>query len=281
MKLDGGAMFGNAPKALWGRWMASDHHNRIDIGANCLLVKTGQSALLFETGPGAFLSPEMKQRYGVVEENHVLLESLAREGLDHTDITYVILSHLHFDHAGGLLSAYEDGASPRLMFPNARYMAGRANFDRAVSPHLRDRASFIPGLCGLLEASGRLDLKSDGDRLELDGLDITFWESQGHTPGMLISMIQTDATCLMFAGDLAPGTHWINLPITMGYDRFPELLAEEKQQILARALETDAWVVYPHDPACAASKLELDPGKQRFMPIEFQERLDISETIPA
>ncbi len=114
-KLDGGAMFGNAPKAMWSRWIAPDELNRIPLACRCLLVKDldGRN-VLFETGIGAFFEPSLRERYGVVESHHVLLESLAAAGVSHEDIDVVVLSHLHFDHAGGLLAAWEEGKTPQL-----------------------------------------------------------------------------------------------------------------------------------------------------------------------
>jgi glyoxylase-like metal-dependent hydrolase (beta-lactamase superfamily II) len=104
-KLDGGSMFGNAPKAMWSRWIAPDELNRIPLACRCLLVKDldGRN-VLFETGIGAFFEPALRERYGVVESHHVLLDSLAEAGVSHEDIDVVVLSHLHFDHAGGLLA---------------------------------------------------------------------------------------------------------------------------------------------------------------------------------
>ncbi len=267
MKLDGGSMFGNAPKALWGRWMPADDRNMIDIASQCLLVRTPELNILFETGAGAYLSPEMKQRFQIRDAGHMLLASLAQQGLGHEDITHVVLSHLHFDHAGGLLAEWEEGRSmPELLFPNARFILGEENFKRSASPHFRDRASFIPGLADLLEESNRLDLKRDGDRICLDGLEIEFTESHGHTPGMLVSWIRTKDTTLVFAADLIPAHPWVNLPITMGYDRFPEGLIDEKKQLLEKALEAGALMIYPHDPVCAASYLELDGKTSRIKP---------------
>lgn len=277
MKLDGGAMFGNAPKALWTRWMSADDRNMIEIASQSLLVQTPSNNLLFETGPGAYLSPDMKKRFQVQEDHHVLLDSLAQNGLDHRDITHVILSHLHFDHAGGLLKPYKEGrTSHELLFPNARFITGQKNFDRSVVPHVRDRASFIPELAGLLEKSGRLDLKRDKDQLHLDGLGIEFIESHGHTPGMLLSLIKAQKLTLLFAGDLTPAHHWVNLPITMGYDRFPEGLIDEKQQILELALKEDALLFYTHDPLFPVSKLLMDPVKKKFVPTNLMDRLDMA-----
>jgi len=248
MKLDGGAMFGNAPKALWERWMPADKSNMIRIPTRALLVRTCDHVLLFETGAGAFLSPDMKARFQVREDCHVLLESLADQGLRHEDVTHVILSHLHFDHAGGLLSAWTpEERRPSLLFPNAEFVTGKAQFERAVCPHPRDRASFIPDLPDLLEKSGRLSLKSEGDSLTLGDVTIEFSESHGHTPGMLVSWIRTPGRTLVFTGDLTPARPWISRAITMGYDRFSEGLVDEKTRFLDRALAEDALLFFPHD----------------------------------
>ena len=96
-KLDGGAMFGNAPKVLWQRWVQPDADNRIDLGCRALLVQEPGRNILIETGIGAFFSPELKQRFGVQEDRHVLLDNLAKLGLSDADIDIVVLTHLHFD----------------------------------------------------------------------------------------------------------------------------------------------------------------------------------------
>jgi glyoxylase-like metal-dependent hydrolase (beta-lactamase superfamily II) len=140
-KLDGGAMFSNAPKALWQRWMPADDLNRIDLGCRALLVQEDERNILVETGIGAFFSPELKQRFGVQEERHVLLDSLAAVGLSDADIDIVVLTHLHFDHAGGLLAAWQADQPARLLFPNAQFITGRRQWQRACNPHARDRAS--------------------------------------------------------------------------------------------------------------------------------------------
>lgn len=275
MKLDGGSMFGNAPKALWSSWMRADDRNMIDIASKSLLIQTPNLNILFETGAGAYLSPEMKHRFQIGESRHVLLDGLAAHGLDHKEISHVILSHLHFDHAGGLLAPWQEGRDGlELLFPNARFILGEKNFHRALAPHFRDRASFIPGLASMLEASGRLELKNAGDCLGLDGVEIEFSESQGHTPGMLVSWIRAEGKNLVFTGDLIPAHPWVNLPITMGYDRFPEALIDEKKVLLERAMEANALLIYPHDPLCAASYLEYDSRKKRIKPAGQLQALD-------
>src|SRR5687767_10211275 len=106
-KLDGGAMFGNAPKSLWQEWSPPDQQNRIDLACRALLIRELARSILFETGIGAFFEPKLRARYGVVEARHVLLDELSAIGLAPEQIAVVVLSHLHFDHAGGLLAPYE------------------------------------------------------------------------------------------------------------------------------------------------------------------------------
>ncbi|MEO6596877.1 MAG: MBL fold metallo-hydrolase, partial [Planctomycetota bacterium] len=101
-KLDGGAMFGNAPKVLWQRWSPVDEQNRIDLACRCLVVREAGRTVLFEVGIGAFFAPDLRRRFGVQEDRHVLLENLAAIGIAPQDIDVVVLSHLHFDHAGGV-----------------------------------------------------------------------------------------------------------------------------------------------------------------------------------
>lgn len=263
-KLDGGAMFGNAPKALWTRWAEADELNRIDLACRALLVETPNHKILFETGIGVYMEPKLRQRYGVVEENHVLLDNLAELGLDHTDITDLVLSHLHFDHAGGMLSAYEEGKAPQMLFPNARIYAGKLAWDRANNPHPRDRASFVPELNQQIKDSGRLQLIDTDDCLTFDTLELRFFMSSGHTPGMICSDLQWQDQRLVFAADLIPGTPWVHLPITMGYDRFPEGLIEEKRELLHDLHKAGGWLFFTHDARIAASAVNYQEGKHRF-----------------
>jgi glyoxylase-like metal-dependent hydrolase (beta-lactamase superfamily II) len=255
-KLDGGAMFGNAPKALWSRWLAPDDQNRVDLRCRALLVEELEGRrILFETGIGSFFPPKMRERFGVVEEEHVLLESLTQLGLTPNDIDVVVLSHLHFDHAGGLLSPYVEGEALRLVFERATFVVGAQAWERANAPHFRDRRSFVPELQPLLEASGRLELVPEGEASATLGPDYRFHVSHGHTPGLLLTEIPTDEGPVVFAGDLIPGTPWVHLPITMGYDRYPELLIDEKQALLADLLERGGRLFFTHDPRVAMAGL--------------------------
>ena len=269
-KLDGGAMFGNAPRAMWQKWTSVDDLNRIDLACRALLASPiNGKTVLFETGIGSFFEPKLRERYGVQEERHVLLDSLAEAGFRHEDIDVVVLSHLHFDHAGGLLAAWAEGEPPRLLFPNATFIVGRAHWERARHPHPRDRASFIPELPGLLEASGRLEIVG-GAHSEALGDAVRFHYSDGHTPGLMLAEIVGPEAIdgeahggVVFCADLIPGRPWVHVPITMGYDRNAELLIDEKRAFLQDKLNRNVHLYFTHDPDCALAQVTTDE-KGRF-----------------
>lgn len=258
-------MFGNAPRALWSRWAAPDEAGRIALACRALLLEDGARRILFETGIGAFFAPDLRERYGVVETEHVLLESLAELGTSDREIDVVVLSHLHFDHAGGLLAGFRPGAAPELLFPRAQFVVGKTAFARAERPHLRDRASYIPELPDLLRRSGRLHLvDSESDLSSILGSRVRFAETLGHTPGMIHARVLGERARLFFAADLVPGRAWVHLPITMGYDRFPEQLIDEKADLFRDFVAHDEFLFFTHDPQVAAARLSEQGG--RFHP---------------
>lgn len=264
-------MFGNAPRALWERWATPDGRNRIDLACRCLLVEEGGRRILLEAGIGAFFAPELRDRYGVVEPHHVLLAQLAALGLTDADIDVVVLSHLHFDHAGGLLSVWQADAPPRLLFPRATFLVGHTAWERARAPHARDRASFVPELNAQLEASGRL-VCVDGGRTDVLP-EWRFHRSDGHTPGLLMAEVPGEDGPIVFVSDLAPGAPWVHVPITMGYDRFPEALIDEKRALFDDLVARGGRVFFTHDPDVALARLTKD-ASGRFGTADSRARLD-------
>ena len=273
--LDGGAMFGNAPRPVWEKWIPPDDVGRIPLACRCLLLEFDGVKVLCETGIGAFFDPKMAERFGVqTPSRHLLLENLQAAGHTPESIDYVILSHLHFDHAGGLLPTFKkiSEGDQNLVFPNAKFIVGEQAWERALKPHSRDRASFIPGLTDKLQASRRLLIVPKDPLPAPLNARIEFLETSGHTPGHLHTLFKGDQKKIFFCGDLIPGRPWIHLPITMGYDRFPELLIDEKARVYERAEREGWWMFFTHDPKVAASQLKkTENGK--FEPSQDQPEL--------
>lgn len=245
--MDAGSMFGHVPKALWQQWIDTDDQNRARISCRSILFRVDKKLILFEAGVGAFFSPKMRERYGIEENEHILVQELNEHGINPNDITDIILSHLHFDHVGGLLSPYEDLKSAELVFKNANFWAARRAFERAKVPHTRDKASFIEELPALLEKSGRLKLMEGSGIFPFSQL-FSYRESQGHTPGLLMLKVATPRGPLFLPSDLIPGIRWIPLPITTSFDRYPELAIDEKKELLEEIFEEKGTLFLTHDP---------------------------------
>ena len=267
--LDGGSMFGNAPRPVWEKWIKPDAIGRIPLACRCLLIEFDGLKVLCETGIGAFFEPKMADRFGVqTSDRHLLLENLKAAGHSAESITHVILSHLHFDHAGGLLPTYTEIAkgNEELVFPNAQFIVGEDAWQRALNPHSRDRASFIPGLTEKLEKSGRLvRLGHDPLPPELKGR-FEFVRSDGHTPGQMHTLFTGSKEKVFFCGDLIPGRAWVHVPITMGYDRFPEKVIDEKTEVYKRAVDEDWILFFTHDAEVSAAHTEKS-ASGKFEPV--------------
>ncbi len=231
-----------------------------------LLLQTPDHKILFDTGPGSYLIGTGAQHAVCGGKNPLLLNELDSQGIFPKDITHIIFSHLHYNTVGGILP--NNGVSPekqRPLFEHARMFVSQASYERARTPHLMDKKSFIPGTCDLLKNSADLDFISHGDVITLDDVCIEFHETQGHSPGMMLSDIQYESKCIITGTDLLPGTQWIDLTVSTGSDRFIEKLADEKKALMDRAIEKDAWVFYPNDFQYAYSKIIFDQNKNKYL----------------
>jgi len=214
--------------------------------------------VLFDTGVGAFFEPKLRDRFGVVEGQHVLLDSLGSLGLGEDDIDLVVLSHLHFDHAGGLLSAWRQSEPRRLLFTQAQYLVSEGAWQRALHPMLATgrrswltlhRCSRARAGCLSCEMAERGEVLGPGYRCSL---------SDGHTPALLITEVVGRRDRVVLASDLVPGAAWVHVPVTMGYDRYPERLVDEKIALLSDAVSSRAWLCFVHDPSVAVGRVAVD-----------------------
>jgi glyoxylase-like metal-dependent hydrolase (beta-lactamase superfamily II) len=258
--LDGGAMFGVVPKNLWERKIPADAKNRIPLGMRCLLVEHRDALVLIDTGAGHKESEKFYGIYGM-ENSPVgpvgptqLESALAEAGFAPSDVTLVINSHLHFDHAGGNTRLGEDGA-PVLSFPNARYVARRGEWDWAHHTNERTAASYFGHNYDPVHAAGRLELV-DGDDEILAGISLR--RTPGHTPHHQGILVESGAERLFFLADLAPTTAHVPLPWIMGYDVEPLVTLETKRRIWAEAA-ADSWtVLFEHDATNAFGRIVAD-----------------------
>lgn len=267
--LDGGAMFGNAPREMWKKWLSPDELNRIPLSCRSFLIQKDRKNILLETGIGTFFDPKLKDRYGVQEDEHMLLKNLEKLGINESKIDCVILSHLHFDHAGGLMPSF-NSQRKELHFPNAKYVVSRVAFERNKNPHFRDRASYIPDLPERLLDSGRLILVDSQTHKDVYDDFISFRFSEGHTPGQMHTVVKTPQNNYLFAGDLVPGCAWVHLPITMGYDRFAEKVIDEKQEMYEQLDLNKLILMFTHDPDYVACSVRINEKKkyEAFQPMK-------------
>lgn len=251
--LDGGAMFGVVPRPLWEKTNPPDERNRIALAARALLIRGGGKTILVDVGNGDKLNDKLKGIYKIDASRADLFTSLRARGVEPADVTDVILTHLHFDHAGG--STVRDGDRIRPAFPNAVYHVQREHWEAACHPTERDRASFFPEDFRPLDEHGLLRF-SEGEGEILPGIRVL--TVHGHTAALQCPVISDGATTLFYCADLVPTLSHVQLPWIMAYDLRPLVTLEEKRRLLGRAVEENWIVFFEHDPSFAAARLTRD-----------------------
>jgi glyoxylase-like metal-dependent hydrolase (beta-lactamase superfamily II) len=291
--LDGGAMFGTVPKVLWAKCNPADANNRIPMEARALLLKGHGRVILIDTGNGADfvvkygekLGSKFGEMYGVDPSGTNLESSLKKNGFTPDDITDVILTHLHFDHAGGAVKASPQGELIPT-FPLARYYIRESNLKTAQRPNIRERASYLPANFEPLLSRGVLHVLRDDEPLGLPGLQ--FFLSHGHTLGQQIVWVKDDIKLItnsvddglfeesseggqgriggiVYGADLIPTSSHVRLAWVMGYDLEPLRLIEEKMKILGMAADEKLLLFFEHDPYCDLAEIERDGSDFRVV----------------
>ncbi len=260
--LDGGAMFGIVPRALWEKQNPPDARNRIRLAARCLLALDDASrrAILVDDGLGDKWDAKRTDIYAIDRSAGGLDAGLAAAGLTRSDITDVVLTHLHFDHAGGTTRRGPAGTF-ELTFPNATYHLQRRNWQWAHSPSEKDAGSYLLENFAVLEHAGRLHLiEGEGELFP----DLELIVSEGHTVAQQLPRFHGGSTHLTHCGDVIPTRAHVRVPWVMAYDLYPLTTIEEKKMLLAEALEDGGILFLEHDPDVAACRLHEEDGHPAF-----------------
>ena len=262
-RLDGGAMFGVVPKALWQKKAPPDELNRILLATRTLVAIDEQArrVVLVDTGAGSKWSPEEAQRYAIMYDPDALPDALAPFGLTAADVTDVVIAHLHFDHAGGMTTWKDQpGGEFDIRFPNARHWVHAKHLEHARNPTLRDQASFIPRDYEALDERGLLR-RVTGDKPEPPFEGVRWRLSHGHTPYQLLPWFEDDQHPLLFVGDMIPTAFHLPPAWVMGYDLFPLTTLEEKQRVLQLCADRGLRLAFPHDPEVGGVEVDVASGR--------------------
>ncbi len=255
--LDGGSMFGVVPKAIWAKaYHPGDELNRITLAASPLFIDTGDRKILIDTGNGDKFDDKFAGIYNLNREESSLINALKKNNINPDDISDVILTHLHFDHAGG--ATVKSGNDIIPSFPNAKYYVQKDHLLWANNPTEKDRASFIKDNWEPLIQSNSLEI-IEGEFELFPGISLIL--SDGHTKAMQLVRIESDSDILYFCADLMPTSAHIPFPFVMGYDNFPLTIIEERKKLIPRAFEENAILYFEHDAFKKAGRLDFVNNK--------------------
>jgi glyoxylase-like metal-dependent hydrolase (beta-lactamase superfamily II) len=248
--LDGGAMFGVVPQIIWKKTNPPDEYNRVSMVTRSLLIVGNGRVILVDTGNSTKISKKFRNIYKIDTAQTNLLTSLSKLKVATADITDVILTHLHFDHAGGS-TVFEDGIV-KPTFPHAKYYLQKEHWNLALNPTERDRASYLREDFLPLKEFGVLELV-EGEFEIFPGIELKVFN--GHTNFQQLPKISDGINTIFFAGDLIPMSAHIPIPFIMGYDLRPLVTLEEKKTILGPAYEEKWTLVFEHDPNISAGRI--------------------------
>ena len=261
--LDGGAMFGTVPKVLWEKSNPADEQNRIAMEARALLLDGGPGRrVMIDCGIGGDFIKKYGEKLGAKFQEIYNVEgggvetNLKAMGLSLEDIDHVILTHLHFDHAGGATTERDGKLVPT--FPKAKYYVQKGNYETASAPNLRERASYYAANFQPLVEAGVLTFLDGPTEDVLPGISVDI--SNGHTHAHQMVKVTDGQTTLVYCGDLIPTSSHVRLPWVMGYDLQPLVLIEEKRKLLTPAARGKWYLFFEHDPYMDAAQVEEAKG---------------------
>ncbi|MDT4952646.1 MAG: hypothetical protein QOJ02_784 [Acidobacteriota bacterium] len=267
-RLDGGAMFGVVPRTLWSKVCPPDEQNRISMNMNCLFIETETERIIVETGIGDKWSPKHEAMYGIKRERSLGESLRAVTGVSAEEITIVVNTHLHFDHAGGNTTLDSAGRVVPT-FPNARYFVSHAEYEHALNPHERDRASYMPENWRPIEAAGQLELK-EADYEVVPGLKME--TVAGHSRTMQCVRLERGGQTLYGFADLVPMRAHVHFAWIMGYDLYPVETLEAKKRLLPQAAREGWLCLFYHDPEAPLCRVVEEDGKLRAVRFEEKQR---------
>jgi glyoxylase-like metal-dependent hydrolase (beta-lactamase superfamily II) len=249
-KIDGGAMYGVVPRVIWQRFNPPDPDNMVKLDINLLLIKTDGENILIDTGIGDTLSEKQKKMYGI-EKSSALEKNLFEHSLTPENIHLVLLTHLHADHAGGVIKVENGQKVPR--FPNARYVVQLKEWEEAMHPDERTSATYFTSNLRILEDEKLLELV-DGEDEVAKGIKLI--NTGGHTPGHQAVLIEDGENKIIWAGDIIPSTHHLRIPYVASVDLHPKETMEHKKRFIKMCLN-DGWALaFDHDLKVKIGKLE-------------------------
>lgn len=242
-RLDGGSMFGSVPKNLWAKLISPDEQNRIPLATNCLVINDGKNKILIDVGNGSKWTDKLRNIYAI--------EELPTSSLvEPKTITHIILTHLHFDHAGGI-SYYNTERELTLRYPNAQVFLQKSNFENALNPTLKERASYLKENVEILKNAKLILL--DGEKEIFPGISVK--QINGHTVGQQYVRIDVGSETILFATDLIPTSHHLPLPFHLGYDVCAQTVMQEKEEFLVMAMQRNAIIIFEHDITIPAARI--------------------------
>jgi glyoxylase-like metal-dependent hydrolase (beta-lactamase superfamily II) len=260
--IDGGAMYGVVPRLLWERFDPPDDANRVSLDINLFLLRTPSGPMLVDSGFGDVITEQQQKMYRV-ETYETIEKALSRFDLSVEDITTVVLTHLHFDHSGGVVTADTNGKSvPR--FPRARHVVQVGEWEDCQHPNERTAATYLPERLEAVERAGLFDLVV-GDAEVVPGVRVI--KTGGHTEHHQAVYVDGGDAGLVAPGDIVPTRHHLRLPYIAGVDTHPLETLGVKRDMLTQIVEEDRWLASDHDKVARLSRLSHDE-KGRIVPAE-------------